>query len=74
MLFKNLDYDAEDFLLNTLAHESPTFRAILEGMLADTGADLPTQTVWCGTLPTAQGAAQIQIRFTTDQTLFTDEG
>ena len=65
MLLSNPEYDEQ--VMQKIANESPTFKALLEGMVIDTDSKYPTNEAWLGTLDLGKDKTLTQIKLTVSQ-------
>lgn len=73
MFFDNPEYDEQ--VMQQIASESPTFCAMLAGLVNDTDNEYPTNEAWLGTLATGKNKTHTQIKLvvTQDPTKTIDE-
>ena len=65
MLLNNPEYDEQ--LMQQIANESPTFKALLEGMIIDTDSEYPTNQAWLGTLALGKDKTHTQVKLVVTQ-------
>tara|TARA_B110000196_G_C21139698_1_gene663108 strand:+ start:2104 stop:2337 length:234 start_codon:yes stop_codon:yes gene_type:complete len=63
---KNPEYD-DEFLLEKIASESPTFKSYIQQALKDTNKKYPTNQIWLGTLPLGKEKIETQVNLTITQ-------
>ena len=71
MAFENPEYDEQT--MQIIANESPTFTALLTGLVADTDNEYPTNEAWLGTLIKDKTHTQIKLVVTQDPNKKIDE-
>ena len=65
MLLDNPEYDEQ--VMQKIANESPTFKALLEGLVKDTDSEYPTNEAWLGTLALGKDKTHTQIKLVVTQ-------
>ncbi len=65
MLLDNPEYDEQ--VMQKIASESPTFKALAEGLVTDTNDEYPTNEVWLGTLALGEENKHTQIKLVVTQ-------
>jgi hypothetical protein len=65
MFFENPEYDEQ--VMQQIASESETFRALLAGLVKDTDKDYPTNQVWLGTLALGENKTHTQVKLVVTQ-------
>jgi len=65
MAFENPEYDEQ--VMQQIAKESKTFKAILESMVKDTDNQYPTNEIWLGTLALGKDKSHTQIKLVVTQ-------
>ena len=61
----NVDYDEQ--VMQKIASESPTFTALLEGLVKDTDNEYPTNEAWLGTLALGKDKTHTQVKLVVTQ-------